>query len=56
MERELAVLEKRKTEAITQAREAKRRKEEGESDGLEEMGRWYRSAEEVLKRLVGVEG
>ncbi|PLN82575.1 hypothetical protein BDW42DRAFT_184775 [Aspergillus taichungensis] len=56
MERELAVLEKRKTEAITQAREARRRKDEGESDGLEEMGRWYRSAEEVLKKLVGVEG
>ncbi|KAI9041386.1 uncharacterized protein KD926_006962 [Aspergillus affinis] len=54
IERELTVLEKRKSEAVIQAREAKRKKQEGESDRLEEMGRWYRSAEEVLKGLVGV--
>ncbi|KAE8354260.1 hypothetical protein BDV28DRAFT_131372 [Aspergillus coremiiformis] len=56
VERELGGLERRKSEAITQAREAERKKQEGESDGLEEAGRWYRSAEEALKRLVGVEG
>ncbi|KAF9889792.1 hypothetical protein FE257_006882 [Aspergillus nanangensis] len=56
IERELGVLERRKAEAVTQAREAQRKKQEGESDGLEEMGRWYRSAEEALKDLVGVEG
>lgn len=56
MERELGVLERRKSEAITQAKEAERKKQEGESDGLEETGRWYRSAEEALKHLVGVEG
>lgn len=56
MERELSVLERRKSEAISQAREAQRKKQEGESDGLEEAGRWYRSAEEALKKLVGVEG
>lgn len=56
VERELSVLERRKTEAIAQAQEIQRKKEEGESDGLEEMGRWYRSAEETLKRLTGVEG
>ncbi|KAL4739091.1 hypothetical protein BDV11DRAFT_188290 [Aspergillus similis] len=56
MERELGILERRKSEAIMQAREAQRKKQEGESDGLEEAGRWYRSAEEVLKKLVGVEG
>ncbi|KAI9374115.1 hypothetical protein BJX61DRAFT_346597 [Aspergillus egyptiacus] len=56
VERELSILERRKTEAIMQAREAQRKKQEGESDGLEEAGRWYRSAEEALKRLVGVEG
>ncbi|KAL4942192.1 hypothetical protein BDV06DRAFT_192655 [Aspergillus oleicola] len=55
MERELSVLERRKSEAIMQAREAQRKKQEGESDGLEEAGRWYRSAEEALKSLVGVE-
>ncbi|KAL5334082.1 hypothetical protein BJX70DRAFT_402930 [Aspergillus crustosus] len=56
MERELSILERRKTESIMQAREAQRKKQEGESDGLEEAGRWYRSAEEALKKLVGVEG
>ncbi|KAL4805547.1 hypothetical protein BDV18DRAFT_21372 [Aspergillus unguis] len=56
MERELGVLERQKSEAINQAREAQRKKQEGESDGLEEAGRWYRSAEEALKKLVGTEG
>ncbi|EAW09290.1 uncharacterized protein ACLA_034930 [Aspergillus clavatus NRRL 1] len=56
MERELGVLERRRSEATMQAREAQRMKQEGESDGLEEMGRWYRNAEETLKKLVGVEG
>jgi hypothetical protein len=55
MERELSVLERRKSEAIGQAREAERKKLEGESDGLEEMGRWYRGAEATLKKLVDVE-
>ncbi|RAK87007.1 hypothetical protein BO79DRAFT_176572 [Aspergillus costaricaensis CBS 115574] len=56
VERELGVLERRKTEAIAQAQEVKRKKEEGESDGLVETGRWYRSAEETLKSLLGVTG
>ncbi|KAL4975154.1 hypothetical protein BDW66DRAFT_137886 [Aspergillus desertorum] len=56
MEREIGILERRKAEAIMQAREAQRKKEEGESDGLEEAGRWYRNAEKALKKLVGVEG
>lgn len=55
MERELGVLERRKSEAIGQAREAERKKLGGESDGLEEMGRWYRGAEATLKKLVDVE-
>lgn len=56
IERECMVLERRKAEAITQAQEAQRKKQQGESDGLEEMGRWYRGAEETLKETVGVEG
>ncbi|GFF27343.1 hypothetical protein IFM61606_07243 [Aspergillus udagawae] len=56
LERELSVLERRRSEATAQAREAQRMKQEGKSDGLEELGRWYRSAEETLKSLVGVEG
>ncbi|OQD77252.1 hypothetical protein PENDEC_c003G03905 [Penicillium decumbens] len=55
IERECTVLERRKVEAIAQAREAQRKKQQGESDGLEEMGRWYRGAEETLKEMVGVE-
>ncbi|KAJ5769105.1 hypothetical protein N7520_003664 [Penicillium odoratum] len=56
IERECSVLERRKVEAVAQAREARRKKQEGETDGTEEMGRWYRSAEETLKEMVGVEG
>lgn len=56
MERELHALERRKVEATAQAREAQRKKQEGESDGLEETGRWYRSAEETLKKLTEVKG
>lgn len=53
IERECTVLERRKIEAVTQAREAQRKKQQGESDGLEELGRWYRVAEETLKEMVG---
>jgi chromosome segregation ATPase len=56
MQRETSVLERRKSEAIAQAQEAQRKKQQGESDGLEEMGRWYRGAEETLKELVGTTG
>ncbi|OAL74931.1 hypothetical protein A7D00_0528 [Trichophyton violaceum] len=52
LERELAVLEKKRNEVIAQAKEAQRRKLQGESDGLEEMGRWYAGAEQILKSLV----
>ncbi|PGH26644.1 hypothetical protein AJ80_01589 [Polytolypa hystricis UAMH7299] len=55
VERELAGLERKKIEAVAEAKEAQRRKQEGESDGLEEMGRWYRGAEKLLKDFVGVE-
>lgn len=51
MERELATLEKRRNEVVAQAKEAQRKKLEGESDGLEEMGRWYTGVEQVLKGL-----
>ena len=56
MERELVVLERKKEEAQAQLQEAKRKKREGESDGLEEMGRWYRGVETSLKHLVNVKG
>ncbi|KAJ5703984.1 hypothetical protein N7493_011122 [Penicillium malachiteum] len=56
IERECSVLERRKEEAIMQAREARRKKQKGETDGTEEMGKWYRGAEEILKEMVGIEG
>ncbi|EPS26865.1 hypothetical protein PDE_01805 [Penicillium oxalicum 114-2] len=52
IERECTVLERRKTEAVNQAREAQRKKEQGESDSLEEMGRWYKGAEQIMKQVV----
>ncbi|EER24460.1 hypothetical protein D8B26_005220 [Coccidioides posadasii str. Silveira] len=52
-EREIAGLERRRNEVVAQARETRRRKNEGESDGLEEMGRWYKGVEQGLKSLVG---
>lgn len=53
-ERELAGLEKRKSEAVAAALEARRRKESGEGDaeGVENRGRWYRGAERVLAGVV----
>ncbi|PYH94103.1 hypothetical protein BO71DRAFT_326147 [Aspergillus ellipticus CBS 707.79] len=55
VDRELSVLERRKTEAVAQAQEVQRKKEEGESDGLVEMGKWYRSVQEALNNLVDVD-
>lgn len=54
-ERELGILEKKKGEVVAQAVEARRRKENGEADpnGVEDAGRWYRSAERVLGDVVG---
>ena len=56
IERELGVLERKSGELSAEAQEAKRRKREGESDGLEEAGRWHRGAKKGLHDLVGVGG
>lgn len=53
LEREVGVLERRRNETAALAREAQRKRREGESDGLDETGRWYRSAQEALKNFVG---
>lgn len=55
VEREIAGLERKRNEIVAQAKEAQRRKEEGESDGLEEMGRWYRGVEKSMNSLLGAE-
>lgn len=51
VERELEGLERRRDESAAAAREARMIKEEGGRDRVEEMGRWYRSAEVVLNGL-----
>ena len=55
---ELKPLEAQKTIAVTTAKEARKRREEGErglGDDLELKGRWYRSVETGLKEMLGVE-
>lgn len=56
VDRELVELEKKRNEATRLAREVKRRKEEGGRDELDELGRWYRGSDVVLRGLLGVEG
>ncbi len=56
VEGELEGFERRRNEAAQQASEARRIKEEGGRDELEEKGRWYRSAEVVMRGMgVGVD-
>ena len=55
VEGELDGLERRKNEVVSMAREARRTREEGGRDELEEKGRWYTSAETVLRAVVGVD-
>lgn len=54
-ERELEGLEKRRSEVSAAASLARKIREEGGRDPLEEKGRWYRSAETILKEMVGVD-
>lgn len=56
VDRELVDLEKKRNEATKLAREVRRRKEEGGRDELDELGRWYRGSDVVLRGLLGVEG
>lgn len=55
VEKELESLEKRRSEVSAAASEARKVKDVGGRDELEEKGRWYRSAEIVLKEMVGVD-
>jgi hypothetical protein len=52
---ELDALERRKNDITAAATEARRIREEGGRDELEEKGRWYRSAEVVLRDVIGVD-
>jgi chromosome segregation ATPase len=52
---ELDALERRKNDITAAATEARRIREEGGRDELEEKGRWYRSTEVVLRGVIGVD-
>lgn len=54
-ERELEALEKRRSEVSVAASLATKIKDGGGRDELEEKGRWYRSAETVLREIVEVD-
>jgi len=55
VEEELDALERRKNDITAAATEARRIREEGGRDELEEKGRWYKSAEVVLRDVIGVD-
>jgi len=55
VEAELEALERKKNDITAAAREAMRIREEGGMDELEQKGRWYRSAEVVLRAVIGVD-
>lgn len=56
LEVELQPLVNQKKFAVQQALEARKRREEGGVDELEEKGRWYRASEIALGKMLGVEG
>ncbi|KIW50178.1 hypothetical protein PV05_11792 [Exophiala xenobiotica] len=57
VDRELAELDRRRNESARLAAEERKRKEMGGRDEVEELARWYRSQEVVLRGLgLGVEG
>ncbi|KIW15421.1 hypothetical protein PV08_05467 [Exophiala spinifera] len=51
VDRELAELDRRRNESVRLAVEGKRRKEAGGRDEVEELGKWYRCQEVVMKGL-----
>ena len=56
-ESELKTIEGQRKKMVGQAREAMRRREEGNgADELEMRGRWVRGVEGGLKGMLGVEG
>jgi myosin heavy subunit len=54
-EKDLETLEKRRSEVCAAANAARKIKDGGGKDELEEKGRWYRNAEMVLREVVGVD-
>jgi chromosome segregation ATPase len=56
MDRELAELERKRNESTRLAIELRRRREAGGRDEMDDLGRWYRANEAVMKGLLGIEG
>jgi chromosome segregation ATPase len=55
LEAELQPLQNQKKFAVTQAKEARKRREEGGVDELEQKGRWYKASHAALVKALGVE-
>lgn len=55
LESELEPLQNQKKFAVAQAKEARKRREEGGVDEMEEKGRWYRASELALTNTLGVQ-
>ncbi|KAL2425963.1 hypothetical protein ABEF95_007793 [Exophiala dermatitidis] len=56
VDRELAELEKRRNESTRLAVELRKRREQGGGrDEMEELGRWYRGSEAVLRGVLGLD-
>lgn len=55
LEAELQPLQNQKKFAVAQAKEARKRREEGGVDELEQKGRWYKASYTALAKSLGVE-
>ena len=55
LEAELQPLQNQKRFVVTQAKEARKRREEGGVDELEQKGRWYKASHTALVKALGVE-
>jgi len=55
LEAELQPLQNQKKFVVAQAKEARKRREEGGMDELEEKGRWYKASYTALTKALGVE-
>ena len=55
LEAEIQPLHNQKRFAVVQAKEARKRREEGGVDELEQKGRWYKASHTALAKVLGVE-
>jgi chromosome segregation ATPase len=55
LESELQPLMAQKKTVVSQAKEARKRREEGGVDDMEQKGRWYRASHTALQQMLGAE-